>query len=165
MLPVLAVPRLTCRLLIPWLVVRCIGHRPSRMRRMRWYVEVGRGPIRSRIVPIWLRSELVLSTPIHHSCWLASVGGTYRVSSNIIDMLFLSRPCRRVIWPDHTFRYQWYFDIEVGFWKRRWRRRRRLMRCPLSAKRRIDLAKSLVRICKLFSQTSIFGHKALDLRR
>ncbi len=163
--PILAVPRLTCGMLIPLLVVRCIGHRPS---RLRWYIQVG--PVRSRIVSSWLRRELILreqwlATPIHHSYWLTSVGGTYRVSSNITDMLFLSRPCRRVIRPDHTFRYHWNIHIEVGFWKRRWRRRRRLMRRPLSAKRRVDLAKSLVRICKLFSQTSIIGYKALDLRR
>ena len=162
---ILAVPRLTCGMLIPRLVVRCIGHRPS---RMRWYFEIG--PIWSHVVSIWLRRQLVLreqwlATPIHHSYWLTSVGGTCIASSNITDMLFLSRPCRRVTWPDRTFRCQWNFNIEVGFWKRRWRRRRRLMRRPLSAKRRIDLAKGFVRICKLFSQTSILGYKAFDLRK
>lgn len=168
-LPTLAVPRLACRMLIPWLVVRRSGHRPS---RLRWSIEPP-GAIRSRIVPSWLMRELRemvlreqwLAGPlIHHPYWLTSVGGTSGISSNIIDMLFLSRPCKRLSWPGCTLRGHWNFDVEIGSWKWRWRRRWRLMRRPLSAKRRIDLAKCLVRICKLFSQTSVLDYKAFDVR-
>ena len=166
--PILALPRLTCGMLIPRLVVRCVRH--SRPSRMRGYIKLG--PVRSGIVSSWIRRklrELVLRVQwlagplIHHSYCSTFVRGTSGASSNITDMLFLSRPCRRATWPGHTFRCHWNFDVEVRFRKRRWRRRRRLMRRPLSAKRRIDLAKSLVRICKLFSQTSVLGYKALGL--
>lgn len=130
---------------------------------------IRKGPIWSRIVPIWLWRKLRLgkgwlAKPIDRSRWLILYGRTVKSSSSITDMPSLtplSRSCRKGTWPGRTLRYQWNFDTEVGFWKRRWR----LIRLPLRAKRRIDLGKSFARICKLFNQTSIVGYKTLHILR
>ena len=131
---------------------------------MRWYIEIG--PIWSRRVPVRLWRELGLekwwpAILIRRSRWLTPDERTSRTPFTITDMPFLSRSCWKVTWPGLTFRYQWNFDIEVGFWKRR----RRLIRRHLRAKRRIDLAESFARTCKLFSQTSIVGYEAFHLLR
>lgn len=154
-----ATPTLTCGTLIPPLVVRCIRHRPS---RMCWYIEIG--PIWSRRVPVRLWKELGLekwwpAILIRCSRWLTPHKRTSRIPFTITDMPSLSRSCWKATWPGRTFPYQWNFNVEVRFWKRR----RRLIRRHLRAKKRIHLVKSFARTCKLFSQTSIVGYEAFHL--